>query len=117
MSAGWREVILLGAGVMKTTDLAKEVFDRVTGQGVQPYLKSALATSLSALAAVAYADGWRERLLLTSGIAGTAAVLHEGYAVLTTQSDANKANVISTVARKSMKAQGTSAPGRRVQPL
>lgn len=113
----WREVLLLGAGVMKTTDIVKEVFDRATGLQLQPYLKSALATVLSVGAAQLVADGWRERLLLASGVAGAAAGMHEGYSVLSTRSDANKAQVIQIAARKSMGSQSQTAPGRRVPAL
>ena len=113
----WAEIVALGLGVMKTTDIVKEVFDRTTGMNLQPYLKSVVATGLSVGAAVSMAHSWRERLVLAGGIAGTAAALHEGYAVLSTKADANKAQVVQIAARKSMSAQTATAPSRRVPAL
>lgn len=118
----WGVVVALGLGVMKATDMAKETFDRVTNQGVQPYVKSVFATGLAVAGAVAVADGWKERLLMTGGVAGTAALLHEGYAVLTTAGDRNKAQVIRAVTRSApgaVKAASgvSSAPGARVPSL
>lgn len=104
------QVLALGFGVMKTTDLAKEVFDRTTGLVPQPYLKSLFAMGLSAAAGMTYASTWRDRVLLASGIAGAAAVLHEGQAVLSTTADRNKVSVMTGAMR-------TGGPGRRVTPL
>lgn len=104
------QVLALGFGVMKSTDLAKEVFDRTTGLIPQPYLKSLFAMGLSFAAGMAYADNWRERVLLASGIAGVASVLHEGQAVLSTTADRNKVSVLSGAAR-------IGGPGRRLTPL
>lgn len=115
---GLREVVFLGLGVMKATDVAKEAFMRATGQGVQPYVKSTFATLLSVGAAVVYAEDWRERVLLASGIAGTAAVAHEGYAVLTTRSDVQKATTVRTLAtRTAAAARPSGGPGQRVPAL
>lgn len=102
----WGEVLALAFGVMKTTDIAKEVFDRATGLTPQPYLKSLVATGLSVAAAYAYEDDPRERLLLAGGIAGVAALLHEGYASLASSADRNKVMVV-----------GGGGRGRRVPPL
>lgn len=82
--------LALAAGVMKGTDIVKEVFDRATGMALQPYLKSFIATGLSVGAAAAYAEGWKERVLLASAVAGSSAVMHEGYAALSTKADGNK---------------------------
>lgn len=88
---------------MKTVDLSKEVFDRVTGMGVRPYLSSAVATGLSWAVAGAYTETWRDRLELTGAVAGTAALLHEGYAALSSTTERNRTLVIG------------GAAGRRVQ--
>lgn len=110
--------LALAAGVMKTTDVVKEVFERATGMVPQPYLKSLLATSLSAGAAVLYGGAsWRDRLLMASAVAGSSAVMHEGYAALSTRADANKAQFIRTAARGAIADQLPSAPGRRIRPL
>lgn len=107
--------LALALGVMKTTDLVKEIFTRSTGLIPQPYLKSTLATSLAVGAACAYEDGWRERVELGSTIAGMAAILHEGYAALSTQADSNKAVVVQKTARAAVR--GTNAPGSRIPTL
>lgn len=91
--------LALAFGVMKATDIAKEIFDRATGLTPRPYLKSSLATGLAIGAACAYEDGWRERVLTASAVAGLAAVLHEGYAVLSSGADRNKVVVVQQAAR------------------
>lgn len=111
------KVIALGFGVFKATDLAKEVIDRVTGMGVQPYLKSGFASALAVGAGIAYGEDWREKVVLASGIAGTAAVIHEGYAVLSTKADSNKAVVVQRAAQAATQAMAPSGPGRRIRPL
>lgn len=100
--------LALGLGVMKGTDLLKEVFDRATGMALQPYLKSLIATGLSVGAAVTYTQGWRERVLLASAVAGASAVMHEGYASLSTKADGNKLAFLQTAARRG---------GGRIPPL
>lgn len=109
--------LALALGVMKATDLVKEVFTRSTGLTPQPYLKSALATGLAVGAACAYEDGWRERVELGSTIAGLAALLHEGYAVLSTEADTNKVIVVEKAARAAVGATRGSAPGARIPAL
>lgn len=109
--------LALAFGVSKTTELAKEVFGRVTGLTPQPYLKSLFAMGLSAGAGYAYGETWRERLELAAGVAGAAAALHEGQAVLSTAADRNKTIVIERAARGAASSVSGSAPGRRVKPL
>lgn len=113
----WRTVAALGLGCMKVTDLVREVFERATGMTPRPYLKSTLATALAVGAGYAYADGWKDRLATAGGIAGMAAIAHEGYAVLSTRADQNKVSVLQLAARSAVSAQTASAPGRRVPPL
>lgn len=100
----------LSFGVFKATDLVKEVFLRATGMTLQPYLKSALAMSLSGAVAVAYEQGWKDRLLLAASVAGGSAVVHEGHQVLSTRADFNKINVI---ARTPMATARANMPGSR----
>lgn len=113
----WGTALALAFGVMKSTDIAKELFDRVTGLTPQPYLKSAVATGLAVAAACTQEDDWRERLVLASGIAGAAAVLHEGYAVLSSSADSNKVMVVSRQARAAVQGMAPSGRGNRVPPL
>ena len=108
----------LAFGVFKTTDLLKQVFTRSTGLTPQPYLKSAASMALAGAVAVAYERGWRERLLMASAVAGGAAVLHEGYELLSTGADRNKVLVVQQAARAAASGVSPSSrPGRRVQPL
>lgn len=111
------QTLALAFGVTKAVDLTREVFERATNMTPRPYLKSVLATGLSVGAACLYADSWRDRLLLASGIAGTSAVLHEGHAVLSTAADRNKVVVLDRAARAAASAPRPSAAGRRVTPL
>lgn len=111
------KTLALAFGVMKTTDIAKELFDRATGLTPRPYLKSLVATGLSIGAALAYEDGWRDRVLLASGVAGSAAVLHEGYAVLATGADRNKVMVVQQAARAARSNAVPGGPGARVPTL
>lgn len=103
----------LAFGVFKTTDLLKELFDRATGMTPRPYLKSAVAMTLSGAVAIAYEQGWRDRLLLAASVAGGSAVLHEGYEVLSTGADRSKVVVMQQAARSAV---GRGA-GQRVPPL
>lgn len=107
----------LSFGVMKTVDLLKEVFDRATGLTPRPYLKSATAMALSGAVAVLYEDGWRERMMLASYVAGGSAILHEGYSLLSTGADRNKVMVVQQAARVAASAPMPSGPGRRVPTL
>lgn len=107
----------LSFGTMKAVDLLKEVFDRATGLTPRPYLKSATAMVLSGAVACAYEQGWRDRLLLAASVAGGSALLHEGYAVLSTGADRNKVMVVQQAARAAASAPMPNGPGRRVQPL
>ncbi len=113
----WSTALALAFGTMKATDLIKEVFNRTTGLTPQPYLKSVVAMTLGGAAACAYEYDWHDRLLLASGIAGAAAVLHEAHAVLATGADRNKVVVVDRMARAAASAASGSAPGRRITPL
>ena len=94
----WGRALGLAFGVMKTVDLTKEALNPY---GVPPeWSKSALTVILSGAGAAVLGDGdWRERVLLAGAVAGTASVVHEAYAVLTTTSDRNKQLVIAQGAR------------------
>lgn len=109
----------LAFGVMKTTDLLKEMFLRATGMDVQPYLKSAVAIGLSGAVAAVYEQDWRDRLLLAASVAGGSALLHEGYAVLSTGADRNKALFYQNAVRSARSAPRPSSggPGQRVPAL
>lgn len=108
----------LAFGVMKTTDLLKELFLRATGMDTHPYLKSTVAMALSGAVAIVYEDDWKDRLLLAASVAGGSAVLHEGYAVLSTGADRNKVLVLQNAARAARNAPRPSGgPGHRVPPL
>jgi hypothetical protein len=112
------EALALGLGVMKATDLAKEVFDRVSGGLVpRPYLKSAVATGLSAAAAAYLVEDRRDQLVLGSGIAGAAALLHELHTALSATADSRKTLLVQRESRAAVQALHPSAPGRRIKPL
>lgn len=116
MRAG--QQLALAFGVFKTTDIAKEIFDRATGLTPRPYLKSLVATGLAVGAACAYEDGWRERVLTASAVAGMSAVLHEGYAMLSSGADRNKVVVVQQAARAAAGQVGRAArAGSRVPAL
>jgi hypothetical protein len=107
--------VALGLGVMKSTDLFKQVFDRATGLGLQPYLKSAASMALAGTVASAYESGWKARLELAGAVAGIAAVAHELEQVLQTRTDSQKMVVVERAARSA--AQAATRPGQRVQAL
>ncbi len=108
----------LSFGVMKATDLLKELFDRATGLTPRPYLKSVVAMTLSGAVAVAYEQGWRDRLLLAASVAGGSAVLHEGYEVLSTGADRNKVLVEQAARAAAQQAtRPSSRPGNRMPSL
>ena len=109
--------LALALGVVKLTDLVKEIFDRA-GTTPYPYVKSLVSTGLAVGAGVAYGgSSWRDRVLLASEIAGAAAVLHEGQAVLASATERNRAHTIKLVARGGIGAAMPTAPGRRVPNL
>ena len=107
----------LALGVVKLTDLVKELFDRA-GTTPYPYVKSLVSTGLAVGAGAAYGgSSWKDRILLASEIAGAAAVLHEGQAVLASATERNRAHTIKLVARGGINAAMPTAPGRRVPTL
>lgn len=107
----------LSFGVFKTTDLVKEVFTRATGMTLRPYLKSSVAMILSGAVAVAYEDGWKNRLLLAASVAGGSAVVHEGYEVLSTRADQTKLSVLLQSANGQVRANIPRGPGQRIPAL
>lgn len=115
----WGRAAALGFGVFKTTDLLKELFDRATGLTPRPYLKSSVSMILAGAVAVAYEEGWKDRVLLASAVAGSSAVLHEGYEVLSTRADVHKLTVMRNLPVSTARANAPSngGPGRRMPAL
>jgi hypothetical protein len=109
-----RTVLLLGAGVMRATDLAAQVVQRATGaEGVHPYLKTAFAGALALLGARRFADDRRDALLIAGGVA--AAYMHDVQRVLRRGDDAVTASAQVVQMRAPRVAKPVGAP--YVQPL
>jgi hypothetical protein len=111
-----RTVLLLGAGVMRATDLAAQVVQRATGaEGVHPYLKTAFAGALALLGARRFADDRRDALLIAGGVAAAAAYMHDVQRVLRRGDDAVTASAQVVQMRAPRVAKPVGAP--YVQPL